>query len=151
MTGTNFSDWYNQTQGAIVVIGSGANGQFPLAFGVTETTANINNHYACFIANGTTPTQDIWSGGTPQVSLNSGAVITLNGRFAIASAVKTDSFAGCALAGTIQTDILGTLPNNFTRLNIGSRNNVLQLNGYVEKLMYFPQRLINAEVQAFSK
>lgn len=151
MTGTNFSDWYSQTEGAVVAIGTGAKGQFPMAFGITETTANIDNQYCCFINNGTTPIQDIWSGGVPQVSLNSGAVITLNGRFAIASAVKTDNFAGCAVAGTVQTDNSGTLPSVMARLNLGSRNDVLQLNGWLEKFMYFPQRITNTEVQAFSK
>jgi hypothetical protein len=48
--------------------------------------------------------------------------------------------------------VTGALPTTPTQLSIGhyATNNQF-LSGHVQKIMYWPQRLTNAEVQAFSK
>jgi hypothetical protein len=70
-------------------------------------------------------------------------------------AYKTNSAAG-SVNGTVNTtDTSVTLPT-VTQVSIGNLNSAWSgagtyLNGHVQRIQYWPQRLINAEVQAFSK
>jgi hypothetical protein len=150
MTGTNFSSWYNQAEGTMFASGNGARGQFPMVFGITETTANINNQVSTFIFNGVTPTSDVWSGGVSQASLPQTNAVSLGGAFALSVAVKTNDFALSAQGLPVSGDTSGTLPGSFTRLDIGARNTVLQLNGTIRKIAYYPLRVTNANLIALT-
>ena len=130
--------------------GNGARGQFPMAFGITETTANINNQFSTFIFNGVTPTSDVWSGGVSQASLPQTNAVSLGGAFALSVAVKTNDFALSAQGLPVSGDTSGTLPGSFTRLDIGARNTVLQLNGTIRKIAYYPLRVTNANLIALT-
>ena len=151
MTGTNFSSWFNASQGAFAVTAicksTPTAGKFPYTLHCLSTAGNDINLYQ----NGATSQQAfIRVSNTGQATLNS-TVVAANTLYTQVAAYKQDSFAGCVNAGTVQTDISGNVPT-LTTMYIGAASTpTFELNGWVQKLNYWPQRVINAEVQAFSK
>jgi hypothetical protein len=157
MTGTNFSDWYNQLEGTIL-------SQHSLIDGVD----NNNNCYVYQVDNGTNnevafrliDKNTYYSNPSKltATSLTSGSSITLLQKSSASSgttlhstsyAVKTNDFAVTFDGATVQTDDSGTLPSNQTTLSIGynSPANTAQLNGHIKRLTYYPRRLNNSQLQ----
>lgn len=149
MTGTNFSSWYNSSQWSIKAIYNVPYDTSSVVFGFTTAVADFNNSiYA--VQSQTSITSTTLSGGTIQANLarstTSGATNT------VVYANQSNNFALCANAGNPATDLSGTYAT-LGQMSIGSSPwaNDTQLNGYIKQIHYYPQRLINAEVQAFSK
>jgi hypothetical protein len=156
MTGTNFSSWYNASEGTFSIradlldAGSLAKNPFGQVYGTATTTLFMGKRIAGgsaidfqFFVRDTTTQAFI----TPL-----SALLTSNTFFTGVSAYKANSFqAACnAIAGT--PDISGTVPTGLTVFNIGSSGTeTAYLNGHVSQVSYWPQRITNAEVQAFSK
>jgi hypothetical protein len=154
MTGTNFSSWYNASQGAIVAQAVRAN------IPVSDST-NI-----LAISDGTSSNRSriwIWSGnasqlaftciasGASQADMNPGSV-TANVTFNVAGAYKLNDFATSSNAGVVVTYTSGIVPIGLNVLNIGAREDLIEfLNGHIKKIAYYPQRLTNSELQAFTK
>lgn len=152
MTGTNFSSWYNATEGSLAI--------------ETTASANANTVYACisdgsqtansfYFDNDSGSIRNITFSGSAAVSvLNLSSIGTVGASLKLCGAYKLNSFAGSKNAATPVTDSSGAVPVAPNELRIGSSPlNLPQtyVNGYVKKVLYWPQRLINAEVQAFSK
>jgi len=147
MTGTNFSDWYNQTSGTFVIdadsytIGSA---DYPLTasdgtsnnrFGFYRTAANIAGY--------------VTTGAVDQMYLTRGS-ITANTPYKAAVAAIANS-GNVALNGTAAAgDASLTMPT-LNRLNIGNNNSAGFMSGHMRKIAYYSPRLLNAELQAFSK
>jgi hypothetical protein len=152
MTGTNFSSWYNQTEGTMVVE---AQCQLPLTANKTHLF-DINAGGAVplsmsILANAATTLRATTFEGSTQAGLT---LLTVTANvFRIAYAIKANSFAGSGNGANILTDNSGTVPSAMTQMDIGftSRDTPTQLNGHIRKMFYYPQRLINAEVQSFAK
>jgi hypothetical protein len=85
-----------------------------------------------------------------QADLTSGSTITANITLKIIGRYEANNFAVSTNANTVATDVSGTVPT-VSALYIGSDNGVNYLNGWLAKIFYFPQALIDAELQAFSK
>jgi hypothetical protein len=157
MTGTNFSDWFNASEGTFYtssdtyqtsstrgVLGVGDNTK---AFGAAEAM------YVTYASN-----RLGWvaiDGGVTQAALTPVVTQSPNVFGACVFGYKQDSFA-CATNGSAAlTDTSGTIPTP-VGLSIGGLSQAWSgattyLNGHVAKVMYWPQRLTNNEVQAFSK
>lgn len=149
MTSTNFSSWYNATEGTFVAT-------------TNKTTTAVSAIYLS--ANDGTNTnrmQLVWNSPTnshgseiiattTQASLTTGAIA--GGTNKASLAYKLNSIAASVNAATPLTDTSATIPTVNT-LSIGGRTYLTNafLNGWFAKLAYYPQRLTNAEVQAFSK
>lgn len=148
MTGANFSSWYNASEGAFAA-------QF-FSFGSSTGAvmqAGIGNNLNERVAWYTTASNFVISNstGVNQAALGNSSLINVAAK--VCGTYKVDSFAAAINGGTVATDNIGTVaaPN---ALSIGHRNTAspnLFLNGWVQKLNYWPQRFTNAEVQAFSK
>jgi hypothetical protein len=148
MTGTNFSDWFNASEGAFYFStqrDSAITGVTGIG-GVSDGTTTERMRF--FYNNATTTRFDVID-GVSQCSLNttvvSGAVNSM------AAGYKLDSFASSANGGAIATDTSGTLPTVNQFLIGGLPPSGSQLGGHVRKIYYWPQRITNAEIQAFSK
>jgi hypothetical protein len=151
MTGTNFSDWYNATEGTIA--GSGTS--FGIIAGATfGRLLAISNAAA-------TDTIEFrnWSGSTnnsfivqisslQQAQLSFGAAVN-NTSYNYIGAYKVNNFAASINAATVLTDAAGNIPT-VDRMIIGNLS-AQYYNGHIRKISYYPQRLTNAELQAFSK
>lgn len=146
MTGTNFSDWYTATTGAATVwaIPQTATGTRPLVQ-FDDTTANEIIVLGGNVAN---PEMSIVDGGAPQAQIDAGTIVA-NTAYKLTGAWNTDSCAAAQNGAAAVTDNTATIPTP-TQLRIGS-DGTNYASAWVQKILYYPQRIINAEVQAFSK
>ena len=148
MTGVNFSRWFNNAQGALVVEGrrDGTSSAFPNLATASDGTAN--NRILISIYGATNqPAFDVVSGGATQCALTKTAVGA--GVFAkVAASYQTNSFAMTANGASVETDTLGTIPV-VNQLRIGSNaTGTVDLNGYIRSLSYYPIALTSAQLQA---
>jgi hypothetical protein len=153
MTGTNFSSWYSQTEGAFAFFGD------TITPNATKMALNINdgstaNRLDYWFVNGSLGLgrfTSIVSNATAADSGNSGTpAVVGNTAYGICAAYKQNSFAWSFNANTPGSTSSGNLPV-VDRMDIGNRVGFVFLNGHARKIMYWPQRIVNAEVQAFSK
>jgi hypothetical protein len=145
MTGTNFSDWYNATEGTFYFDGLrfDQSGFFGLMSINNGTTANET--YCTQVAS------------SARVYVGSTGAITCSGTWntntfgSLAFAYKANDCAASFEGNSVATDTSVTLPT-VDRMRIGNRADGLNpLSGYVKKILYWPSRLTNAQIQAFSK
>lgn len=147
MTGTNFSDWFNASEGTFAVSGSAfaemqstqrqgfllvsptvVSSSFrisiaPLAFTVVDSTTQVNESISGFVANTNYTALAAYKLNNSQFASNQ----TLN-----------------------STDTACTIPTvNFAQFGRFRSADGL-LSGYIKSMRYWPQRLTGAELQAFS-
>ena len=151
MTGTNFSDWYNASESTLMTEAS----TFSNA-ATDKFVANINNNgFPNRILMNFTATNNfsasLVSNSVSQVSGTNGVAAALNTPTKMCFATKLNSFAFSQSGVAPTTDNLGVMPVTVDRLWIGSAFTSAFLNGHMRQIKYWPQRLINAETQAFSK
>jgi hypothetical protein len=146
MTGTNFSDWYSAGAGGIVasVLPSTVSGTRP-ALQLDDATAN---EVIALRGNTTNPELVIVDGGSPQAQIDAGTIAAKTA-YNLGAAWNTDNCAAAVNGGAAVTDTTATIPT-VTQARLGS-DGTNYLNGNIQTLRYWPQRIINAEVQAFSK
>jgi hypothetical protein len=150
MTGTNFSDWYNASEGTFAFQGSVLNNVSISAMSVSNNTATGELIQVNTTSTGTVRGV-VFAGSAVQASMSTGVNTGINAVFNVVIAYKTDSFAVSVNANNPLTDNLGVVPSP-SRLNfLQNGNGSAVYSGYVRKLTYWPQRVINAEVQSFSK
>lgn len=148
MTGTNFSDWFNASEGTFSVqanVTSLATQQY--VFSAIQG-ASFNNAIG---VNTQLAGSYLYVGdaGVTQAAILSAVTANTNAKFV--GAYKANSFAYTTNAANTSTDSSGTVPT-VDNLIIGSRNGgAAHFNGTMQAIYYYPQRLTNAEVQAFSK
>jgi hypothetical protein len=150
MTGTNFSDWYNSSQGSLY-----AEFQYIGAPKATGGAASINNNTTSNrvlsleigTTNGLVATSTSGFTGATLVAMTSGTV------YKATLAVNSNEFA-FAYNGNATTQQSGTInATSMTQLEFGglAGQATRVQNIYLRKVNYYPQRLINNEVQATSK
>jgi hypothetical protein len=150
MTGTNFSDWFNATEGTFEIQAS------PNALGYVLRTLQISNattNETMWLTRAATNVWEAYSrtGSVTTVSMSNGADTSSNIKQVLA--YKTDNFASARNGNTTVLDNTGTVPTGLSQVDFGRLvgSSVNYLNGVIQKVNYWPQRLTNAEVQAFSK
>ena len=145
MTGTNFSDWYNATSGAILARSrqSVITGTRPSIYISDGTADNIIS------LRGLAANPELYIKATTDQAQIDAGTLTANSSFGLVGAWDTDNCAAAINGGAAVTDISATIPT-VDRMLIGS-DGTNYLNGQVERISYWPQRIINAEAQAFSK
>lgn len=154
MVGTNFSSWYNQSEGT-----------FEASFICADTTSN-NPHFIV-VDNGTDGSTNryaifgLGTGFSTRVIVSSvqyNPVISgtrkQTSTDTVTFAYKASSCAAAANGGSTGTSAPPSLPSGFAKFIIGgpyTLNSTGYLNGWMQQIEYWPQRLINNEIQAFSK
>ena len=151
MTGTNFSDWYNQSEGTIFCSANSNPG-------VTTSTSRI--FYA--FRNSASPSGNfirkwIWNGNTglllnsiytsdggPIAAEFSTSLETGNKKTAIS--YKQNDFARSYNGSVPLTDGGGNTPIGINELQIGTN-----LSGHISQLTYYPVRLPNTTLQTLTK
>jgi len=151
MTGTNFSSWYNASEGAFVasaVIARQATIGSTAIFSANDTTATnfINCFYRGSGALGVTMT----AASVSQLDQTPLGVTVANTIVNIGMAYKVSNTVSYA-NGTVQTSTAALAIPTITQLQIGVSFVGVYLNGYVKNLKFYKQRILNAEGQAFSK
>lgn len=148
MTGTNFSDWFNASEGTFEVQSTvGVSGAAVLSVNDGST-----NNFITFSANGS------FGGAARTFSIRTATVYQTTFNVATVStqtvtqwcgAYKQNNCANSVNAVATVTDALVSLPT-VNQVFIGGLTSP-GLNGHMMKIMYWPQRLTNNEVRAFSK
>ena len=151
MTGTNFSSWYNQTQGTIV---SSASTLKPPSVSASNSVVFASdgtaNERIQIVYDAGNITSAVFDGGGFiagfSTAYTTGQIINT------AIAYKVNDFANSFNGATVGTDTSGTVPT-VNRLSIGSGwdGTTFFLTGHVRSIRYYPLRLTNAELQAFTK
>jgi hypothetical protein len=153
MTGTNFSSWYNQAQGAF----------FNSVVLLNPPATNLGAIYA--VSDGTSAERILVSMGTGSGG-NINAVVTDNavlqaqtvngslstaGEYKYANAYQVNNFASVANGGSAAVDTSGTLPT-VDRLFLGANavGTSQFLNGTIMRIAYYPLRVTNAQLQALT-
>jgi len=151
MLGSNFSSWYNQTEGTLFAEGSTFGGT-PATRRLLQVDDGSANNRIIVGFNGSTSSRLL-----AQVS----AVSQADVQVVISSAANTNKVAGAyklndfnqasnGTAGT--TDTSATVPTvNVLRVGIDeSTVPTTTLNGYIRRIAYYPRRLANAELQGIT-
>jgi len=153
MTGTNFSSWYNQSEGTFVVAGdlalpANGNNQF-----LARASDNSYNNSTALNCNATGfGSMATASGGVFDGNASVGNAFTANAVFKAAGSYKTNALASCVNAGTVATDSSATIPSALTRLDLGAdhagANHIGS--GHLRSITYYPSRLSNEQLQALT-
>jgi hypothetical protein len=150
-SGSNFSGWYDATQGTLYAEGavpSGTSSARALA-GIDDGT---NNERILFGHNGTTAIQNlIVDGGVIQVNTTVTAnSFPVNTYRKLAFAFRENDFAAIIAPDTVETDTSGTLPTP-TQLQIGNAPGRSQPCLPIKRLTYWPARLPNNVLQTLTQ
>ena len=153
MTGSNFSSWYNSTEGTVLtttkfngtpilgidnrsvysIIGTGFTWQ--IWWESTNTGAHINYNGTDFDATIFESDATIFSGDTVKMI----------------SALKTNDFAFSQNGGAVQSDTSVLLNSDHNRIDIGSVLETNYLNGTIAQISYYSKRLTNDQLQNLTK
>jgi hypothetical protein len=160
MTGTNFSSWYNQSEGTIVAqfvatttgVGSTGGNDFPFVYDIDSAAAPTSGN-SLLVSAGYGPG---WRAetrvlGVTQAGLQGSMTLGNASVRKIAYAYQTNNFAASANGGTVSTDTSGTLPSP-DRIGIGCQNanGGNSFTGYMQSITYYPSRLSDAQLQALT-
>jgi hypothetical protein len=151
MTGTNFSDWYNPTEGTFACEYQVAqyNAVLPQLVLSAGSAAAIEIYMACNTSN---VNQFTVVNSTNQANFGSLGSVTLNTPAKICGFYKTNYFSAAGNGTTAGgVDLSGTLPLA-DKLVLGARNDGARpLNGHIHTLEYWPFTLTTSEILAISK
>jgi len=151
MTGTNFSDWFNASEGTLEVQGllKGPSNTNPTIAQISDGTT-ANNMILDWFSNSLRGLM-VASGITRVIS--SGSLSTVGGVYNGVLGYKTNNLGFSGLGATFTPNTTAAVPTGQDRLTIGFRptSPALYWNSHVQKINYWPQRLTDAELRAFSK
>jgi len=148
VTGDNFSNWYNQSEGTLYFEGSVVG-----STGADQIGLNANNNAfteRVRLGKGpTTPRFTIVDDGIVQADLN-GGTWAVNAVKKLAGAYAANSIALSVDGATPLLDTVATIPTP-TQLQIGNEQLATFLNGHIRTFKYYPTRLSNGQLQTLTK
>lgn len=151
ITGTNFSSWFNAAEGAFLV--KATTSEVPSSDGVVRFAAAIydTNSYVNAIrlerVNGNCRIVKIVAGASALQTFTWDNQTTAT----ILCAYKNNDSA-TSFNASIPSSIVGSVPFGVAQMGIGGNDfGGNSWCGHIQAIRYWPQRLINAEIQAFSK
>lgn len=153
MTGTNFSSWYNASEGAFFVQANLFSGAYPNnanIISVVDTTLSDTLRFWVWSGAANNLRWTETEGGAQQFDLT--RTYTANTSFKAVATYKANSFAFALNGGALTSSSSGLVITSADGLIIGSKTGFTEfMSGHIAKVMYWPQRITNAEIQAFSK
>ncbi len=157
ITGTNFTDFYNQTEGTFFVDSAVARGSAYQGY-VGSTTASTEDSGPSYNFNSIMSDGDnsdvllnIWNGtGSAQASIS---IVHPTGNMRVAGAFKDNDFAISMNGSTVSTDSSGTIDTNQDQLWFGRRPYAENgyLNNSIKRISYYPKRLPDAQLQGLTQ
>ena len=150
MTGTNFSSWYNQSEGTIYSQWMlGGDTTSINVYNINDGTGN-NLIRARYNSAGSASDNAVIVGGSVPATLTTSNQMTLYSSYKNAMTYKQDDFARSS-SRLLVTDTLGNVPT-VTQINIGSNAvGTEQLNGHIQSIKYYPRRLANGDLQRLTR
>ena len=152
ITGTNFSSWYNQTEGTVFAetqLQSIAARNAAIV-DINDATSNNRNIIRAFTT-GSGDQLTIRSGNTTVATLSSSSGPGLITR-RTAGAYRVDDFSFTAQGLAPAIDTSGAVPASLTQMLIGSALSISEpLGGTIKRLTYWPVRLGNNVLQVITQ
>lgn len=142
MTGTNFSNWWNATEGTFLVVGD-----------VTSLGATVVRRFTSVVGTGAFDTA---INTASQIQIKSGATF---GNVSSAKSANTtikvaggySSSASCAADGAMIAGTIADVPSANVSLWIGSvAGSSGLLNGHISRIVYWPKRLPDTTLQTLT-
>ena len=150
IAGSNFSSWYNQTEGTVFVELTDSNSsgsRYPYA--ISDNT--VNNRFTLFRTGATSLAYRIVSAGTQTNPGNQTVSLVASIKSALTTKVATDG-AIAVLNGALSTPASPTLMPAVDRMYIGAgQSGAEQLSGTIKRITYWPVRLQNNTLQALTQ
>ena len=149
ITGANFSQFYNQSEGTFVVEFSALKPTSVVATAlvVDASDGGINNRHYLGVVSGLGETRTA-TGGVVQVSLTQAYVANQVEKYAYA--VKANDFAFARNGSLVGTDTSGSMPT-IDRMFLGNAaGSAAYLNGHIRSIRYYPTRLQDSQLQALT-
>jgi hypothetical protein len=146
MTGTNFSDWFNASEGTLATTGQTISGT-PNPIYINDGTANNRINLLNRLSGVLGACAAMFTAGASQLGATS--PFTFSQKNTSVLSYKTDNGTVAINALTPNTDNTVTLPV-VDRMNIGASVTATS-NIWIEKIMFWNIAVTAAEVQAFSK
>jgi hypothetical protein len=149
MTGTNFSDWFNASEGTFAVesILTGTNTNRDL---LTVSDGTNSNVMTLRWAGGAQAQLSVNAAGAGQVNIAPGGYSTIGTVYNRVFGYKLNDYAQGINGVLVGTDTTALVPT-VDRLGITNSSGIVSFTGHVRNIYYWPQKLINAEITAFSK
>lgn len=146
----NFTPWYNQSEGSLFVEAESFNpGTLDIArSSVLSNGPTLTNLMQTYASTGG------WgvggdASGVPQFNLPLSGTYTRNVPAKFAFAFRANDFVATVNGATPVADTSGTVPI-VTQFNIGSLPLGTQFNGRIRRIVFYPTRLSNAQLQALT-
>lgn len=146
MTGTNFSDWFNASEGTFVCWADNTSSGYRTTF-IADDGTSTNK---MFVQTNINANAQQWASRVSGSYVVTLANQTWSGNGKVAACYKLNDYYYSTNGAASTGDTSATVPT-VNRLVFGAEAAANYLNGHVQKFMYFPQRLTNAEIQANSK
>ena len=150
MTGTNFSSWYNQSEGTIVasILSAPVNTIAQQALYLSDGTAN-NTIFTRRNSVGSVATA-VSSGGVTQGDVSAGSAVAGSAAYKYAFAYAANDLAESVNGSAVGTDTSATIPT-LSQMNLGaSVANTQLLNGHIRQIAYYNTRLSNSQLQTLT-
>jgi hypothetical protein len=150
MTGTNFSDWYNPTEGTFSI--DCIINTKPAAQILMEMSDGTSANRFQYQRDSSSNTLSYLSIVSSSITVNLAKTSTfVNDVASITSAYKLDNYGIAVNGGVTTTDTSSGVPVVDRMRICATVAGAAPSSGWYQKLLYYPQRLTNAEIQAFSK
>lgn len=148
MTGSNFTSVLTASQNGIVAEGSfkGTSGFNPM-ISLDAGSPNVNS--VRIRGNGANTELAVYASSSFTVQLI-GAARVAGTTYKVGGAAKSTDYGISVNAATPVGQLTGTYPSGINQMQIGGDGTDF-MNGWLRTIRAWPQRLINAEIQAFSK
>ena len=158
MTGTNFSDWYNASAGSMyfegVLPAVRAASSYSYGLSIINNTDLTNRTNIGIYSNGSLLGAAIVSRASGSVDVNIfDSVVAANTSIKQVVRLKSNDVLLYRNATLVGSDAACTMPT-VNNMYIGTLDGVSTaniFNGWIAKIMYWPQSLTASEIQAFSK
>jgi hypothetical protein len=154
ITGTNFSSWYNQTEGSYFLDSTQASiGAAQRLFSASDNSVNNRIQLSRGTASGGNIQMGVTTGGSAQVTALAFATSVAAGTSnKVAAVYKSADFAGSVNGLTAVTQGTGTIPGSLTQLTIGNGDILgnTTMTGTIKRLTYWPTRLANPTLQSIT-
>lgn len=151
MTGTNFSSWFNASEGSFTFTGDTlATGTVRPGLFVSKTVGSGSLYFKTPRPPGTTGLTVANDAGATAADL-SGTAITVNTAFTVCGGYKENNFGFADRGAATSVDTSGSIPTSLDRMGIGFDFGTTYQNGHIAAIRYWPQKLTSSEIQAFSK
>ena len=150
MTGTNFSSWFNASEGTFVVEsteveGAGSSKSFAARKGATTSLIRAGRNFGTGQGSG-----DVFNAGSAQAQIVTANAWNSAAFNKIAFAYKLNDVGVSLNGGAAATDMIATIPTDCDELSIGTNGVGPIINGHIKSLTFFNTRKTNAELVTLS-